>query len=334
MKIVRLLSPVEKRVMLLTLNFMVSFKTAKKLQRDDLRKAIEATMKKTPFLRMKILKEDENNFSFVEKDANEANDYPIEWKTFNEDDINSKAEFNDWHKNLNTFSSVKYETNRTMFYIELWEIGQQYRLYLSLNHSGCDTRSSFAIIKDLLKYLDLTLSGLEVIVETKPFLDVHKELKHPFDIDALKSEPVYECPFQHYIHKLEHRETNAANMKTYDRVPIITVFRELNEDTSRSLLKSCKLNGTTLQGVMSVLSAIWLINEKLGDDFQAPIDFQHVVLIDLRYHLGLRSDDVCKASSHFYIRQTIGLNSNLWQLAAELSNKIQLYKKEHEGRYQ
>ena len=120
-------------------------------------------------------------------------------------------------------------------------------------------------------------------------------------------------------------------MKTYDRVPIITLFRELNEDTRRSLLKSCKLNVTTLQGVMSVLSAIWLINEKLGDDFQDPIDFQHVVLIDLRYHLGLQSDDVCKASSHFYIRQTIGLDSNLWQLAAELSNKIQLYKKEHEG---
>lgn len=180
--------------------------------------------------------------------------------------------------------------------------------------------------------MDLIILGKEIpSVTSKPFLDIHNNLEHPYNIDELKLEKPHECQFQLYLNKLDRHETNHDNLSAV-KTPYYCIFKELDESESRSLFENCKLNATTVQGILSVAKAIWIINEKLDlSKATDPIDYENMVVMDMRYYFGLSSEDVFKGASTITWPEVFDLDENLWKLATKTSEIIKKSRNDNQG---
>ena len=131
----RPLRPVEITKLNLGINLMISFEVDSNLFKiEHLIKAIHQTCLKHPYLRMKIIKDDNSNgYKFVEKTQTEMSQYEqIKWTK--SDLIN---DLSDWQKRFNLFTSINYDISKSVFHIEIDEfINSKYRMYFSINHSG------------------------------------------------------------------------------------------------------------------------------------------------------------------------------------------------------
>lgn len=127
---IRNVNKVEQSVMHWSVNTMVMFE-ANHLQVNELREALSLTIKKYPYLGLRIEKNQENGeLMFVKNLENEVANYSIVWN-----DIESEEEFNNWTIKLNLFGSTKFV--RKLFNIQLDAFcGRLYRLYFSINHAG------------------------------------------------------------------------------------------------------------------------------------------------------------------------------------------------------
>lgn len=190
----------------------------------------------------------------------------------------------------------------------------------------------------------MILSGDETSISSKtsiksnPFLDIHNSFKHPFDLDLLRCEPIYECQFQHYISKLDRHETKNTDSDLL-KVSYYSIFKEFDEETSRRLFDNCKRNGTTIQGVLCISRAIWLINEKLGlsnclsEGKISEVEYLDNVIMDNRYYFGLSQDDVFNGAATISWILSLKFDGDLWKMASDISNDIKQFRADNSGDY-
>lgn len=324
----RLLSPIEFGVAHFGMNLMVSF-DAENLSESTINRAVILATQKYPYLRMTLIKDDQNRVHLVEKTSEEMNEFRVKFTR-----IETIDEFNNWERRFNIFSSINYDLSKFIFYIEVYHfIPNKYQLYFAVNHAGCDGRSDFAMLKDILFFMDSSLSNQNIdSVKSKPILDLFSDLKHSYDIESLRKEPVFKCEYHLFMKSLDRHETNEANLNLY-RIPYISEFFQFDEQQSEKLFRNCKLNSTTVQGVISVANMLALINEKNDlKDSNNPIDCLNVALVDMRYLFGLEIDDVFKAPSCLtWVETLTNRDVNLWNIAANVSKRLREMRNSNEG---
>lgn len=171
-------------------------------------------------------------------------------------------------------------------------------------------------------------------VESRPFLNVHDKIDHLYNLDAFKSVPAYKDIFQETFAKLEYKETDVDILETFKGLnyKLIGEYIQLSENESKSLFENCKANKVTVQGVLSTINLICMLNETMDlGDLNGTIKCMNMALCDMRYYFGLDTDDVIKGAAYMQWLQTPNKDEDLWELALSTTKSIHEMKKANVG---
>lgn len=310
----RYLCPIEEIVSMITINLMVSFESKAPIKQQNIIDAIRFTKQKYPYMRMKII-QDGNRHKIIDQTDDELDKIDIVWNNFDDEIGTTFSE-----KRFNIFTCQEYDISKSVFYIEVDSFQSYYRLYFSMNHSCTDSRGCFAVLRDLLHYLDLIVAGERPSkIESKPKLDLLTNLEHSFDLDELRREAAFECEFHSNLAKLEYPDTDETRLGIY-KTNFLSEYAQLDERTTRSLVSNCKINRTSVQAVLSVANMITLMNETRSTSLSSKEakSCLHSIPIDMRYHFGLAADDLIKGSAFLVWLQRLDVDQELWEAARSL----------------
>ncbi|CAF0967401.1 unnamed protein product [Brachionus calyciflorus] len=319
----RKINPIEKSVMFLSLNTMIQFKCHQKLDFNNLKKAILCTKQRFQYLRLKILKDNEN-FKFVEQNDQELNETKIEIVQ-----LKSIEEFQtEWKERHILFGSKNHDLTLGVLFFHLYYYDNNYELYMSSNHSGNDARGHFIILKDIITNLENILCDKIELKDRKKFLNIHENISHNFCLDDLKAGPWYENEFQ----RLENIPRENIIEEKFKNLSYNFEFFQFDEETSLKIIQNCKLNKCSVQAIFSLASTIALVNEKIDlKSISDKIECLNSIPCDMRYYFGLDLEDLIKGAASLCWLQQLGKNDNLWSVAEQTTKVIHDMKNSNEG---
>lgn len=180
--------------------------------------------------------------------------------------------------------------------------------------------------------MDSILSNVKLEnVKSKKFLEVQNKFDHQFDIELLKSEPVYEDLNHNYFNQLKYFEKNQSNLNLFKTSFIGHCF-QLSETDSEVFLKKCKENQSSVQGVLSAAKMISLVLECPHLlNFQDRIEILNAVMCDMRYYFGLENDDLIKGAASLYWIQEFGRLDKFWEIASFATKEVNRQKNQNLG---
>lgn len=150
----------------------------------------------------------------------------------------------------------------------------------------------------MLSNLDSLLAHKELDkVVTKPFLEVHKNFEHLYDVEAVKSEPLKQDDKHLAFGQIKAFETDEDNLSTF-KTSFFAHFWQMSSHQTQLLLDKCKEHNSTVQGVLSVAKMICLLNETCKPCENEPfhVEVLNSIPCDMRYYFGLQSDDLIKGT--------------------------------------
>ncbi len=62
-----------------------------------------------------------------------------------------------------------------------------------------------------------------------------------------------------------------------------------------------------------------------------PIEYENMVVMDMRYYFGLAQEDVLKGASTITWPELLDVNENLWKMASNTSEIIKKLRNENQG---
>jgi hypothetical protein len=181
---------------------------------------------------------------------------------------------------------------------------------------GIDGPGLFETVKDFCKFLDLTFEDLdnEQTIGSLPFLDIHKKYEHSFDLNELRIQP-------RITSFLEPVQTKINLDEIKERALVESEFVQLDEQTTRCLIKNCKTNNCTIQGVLSTALILALINDR-KKSLDTRIKAVNSCPCNMRAYLNISSENLVCGSAALIWEHEIDPNDSLWDLAAQTTAHI------------
>lgn len=171
--------------------------------------------------------------------------------------------------------------------------------------------------------MDLILSGKNYDPEAKPFLDIHGNYVHSYELEKLKSEPI--C--KDFIETVKPIDTS----KTTSNDPFVSAkFFQFDATTTKRLTDNCKANGTTVQGALSTAIMLAHLNYKntLSGKFinSCPCNMRPYVMASN----AVSKDDIICGSAALIWEYDVSPSETMWQAVEKTSGAI---KKALEEKY-
>lgn len=113
-----------------SMNMMVQFESSK-LDLEYLNKSIILVKKRYPYLRMKIVRAEDETLSYVEQNETELKQTFLELFK-----LESMNEFNNWKSRFIRFGSKQRDTSKSIVFFDLFSFENKHQLCMSMNHSG------------------------------------------------------------------------------------------------------------------------------------------------------------------------------------------------------
>lgn len=308
----RRVNKVEQSVIHWWVNSMTLFETKSSqiVTSRDMRSALGLLIDKFPYLTFRIERNSANELIFIENSSDQIENYEFTWN-----EVKTEEEFNNWPTRLNIFAS-KGDFTKQLFNIEV-DVFQNrlYRLYFRISHAAADGRSVFALLNDLMTYLDAILSGQHQskpeVTTRKTFLNVHEHLPDIYDLEKLKSEPIF---IDNRHKSFGEKAIIEPDVSLIEKIRSSSIghYAQLDENDSRDLFRKCKQYGVSIQGIFSVAKMISLLNETKTTHSHTDESFEvlNAIPCDMRYFFNLASDDLIKGR--------LILNQNKYRVSIEI----------------
>lgn len=177
-------------------------------------------------------------------------------------------------------------------------------------------------------YLNELIKGSLILhIESKPFIDIHETFEHSINVESLKNEPLFSCQYQDYVKNLIIPEENPLSLSR------LSEFMQLDEKTTESFLKNCKLNKSTVQGAFSIAVTLVLMNEKINlSDIDEPTTCLNCIPCNMRYLFDLKNDDLIYSVGNFSWNQVIkNKHQRVWDLISDATKTVHELKDSNEG---
>jgi len=173
--------------------------------------------------------------------------------------------------------------------------------------------------------LDLTLEGKadEQSVESLLFLDIHKNYEHSFDLNELHKQ-------SRITNFLDPVQTKINLDETKECALVESEFVQLDEQTTFSLIKNCKTNNCTIQGVLSTALILSLINDR-KKSLDTRIKAVNSCPCNMRAYLSISRDNLVCGSTALIWEQEIDPKDSLWDLVAQTTAHIKQKLSENYG---
>lgn len=112
------------------MNAMVQF-SCEHFSMDKLKQAIRNVKRKQPYLRMKIIKNENGEVFFHEQNPKETDQIHLVIK-----ELEAVDELNDWKPRMEKLGSTAYEVHVTTVKYELYYFKHKYQLFMNMSHHG------------------------------------------------------------------------------------------------------------------------------------------------------------------------------------------------------
>ena len=208
-------------------------------------------------------------------------------------------------------------------------------LIFILNNLGNDGLGSFTVLNAILKHVDNYISGINANenIESRRFVDVHNELKHTFDIEALKSEPLLIDEFHKHLRFLNLKEESKKDADYLLNLSRNCEFFQLDESKSKELIQNAKKNKSSIQGVLSTAVTLSLMNE-ISDfsNLNEPVECLNSIPCNMRYlYEGLTNEDFFYSVGFLMWKQKVKKEERVWDVAAQTTQSIAKSKADGDG---
>ncbi|RNA30352.1 alcohol acetyltransferase [Brachionus plicatilis] len=313
-----------------SMNCLVEFDLATFVEPKKLQKCLKDSFIlckcKYPYLRMKF---SANGQAIVEQNSQEFDLVNLECVELAHKNALSEEKT---QERFNHFGSLPANLQQTVFHAKLYSFQQKnFQLLISINHACCDGIGACAVFKDLFSFLDKLLSGIDakqVQVKSKKFFDPFKSADYSsIDLNQIASESSQLNKYQNYVKNL-----SLSVEKPLSEFSRFCLSFRLTEHETQHLCLKCKINKTTVQGVLSVAVMLSLINESRSLD-ETSFRVLNGSAINMRYSLDQEasSEDLMLAVSMLYWYGEFDHGDNLWSIARQGSKKVHEMKKNREG---
>jgi hypothetical protein len=302
------------------INFLLEFE-ASNLKKEYFIKSFKLVAKNHPYYRTKLVNID-GSLQFFEKSLEEQDQIFVEQIY-----LTSTEQFKDWQARLVKIGSQPRDCSKSLAYFEIYSYENRHQLFGNINHSGIDGPGVFTTIKDLCFYLDSILSdSVENDIKSRIFHNIHGNYDI-FDLDSLKKEKLIDNTIEGLKPLSLLSDDSSIN-------PIIeSVFHQLNENLTKSLIENCKKNKPTIQGVLSTALALSLLKDKLDNLSDEPIRLVNSCPCNMRDMLKpkLEKEDIVCGSAALIWLDEINASSVLWDLALNTTNSIKKARDDNYG---
>lgn len=171
-------------------------------------------------------------------------------------------------------------------------------------------------------------------IESKIFLDVHENenLYKMYDLEQLKSEKVFRDARQELFGQKLVLEKDCQNLSKL-QTSYVGQFLQLEPTESKLLFDKCKKHESSVQGLLSTLKMVCLLNETcdMSTTDSYPLELINTIPCDMRYCLGLLGDDLIKGGASLIWTQKINRSDCVWKTAREASKEISRQRQNNEG---